>query len=157
MTEIVDVIDKNGKTVRSAPRSEVEDKSLWHKTAAVVVFNSQGQIFVHRRMDGPHMKYPGLYDVKFAGWVKAGETYEKAAMRELEEESGIKASELEFLFEYTFDDPDNKLRSRVYKTVHDGPLQLQETEVMEGRFMSREEAKLLPLSPTGKEVIKRLK
>lgn len=160
MTEIVDIIDEEGKVIGTGERADVEKKVLRHRTAAVVIFNSKGEIFVHKRAEGLS-KYPGMHDVKFAGWLTAGETFEEAAFRELEEESGIEAIHLQFLFEYNFDSEDNRFVSQVFAGVYDGEMKLDKSEISWGKFM--EYSKIVELSekssfsPTGKIVLEKLK
>ena len=70
-------------------------------------------VILHRRSDEPDGNTWGLP----AGKVNAAETDEDAILREVEEETGYKASkeELEFLEEYIFDFPDLYLEFPTYR------------------------------------------
>jgi len=154
MTEYVDIVDEDDNVIKSASWQEMMEKSLLHRSANVIVFNSDGEIFVHQR--AKHLSiYPGLYDIKFGGSVRSGESYEKTARRELFEESGIK-NELEFLFDLKFRSSKNNVNRKVYKCTFDGKLTLQKAEVAGGKFMKIDEIKKIQeegkLSPSAANV-----
>ncbi|TAL58403.1 MAG: NUDIX domain-containing protein [Nanoarchaeota archaeon] len=155
MVEHVDIVDENDNVIRSAAWEEMMSKSLLHRSANIIVFNSKGEIFVHRRQKNL-MLYPGLYDVKFGGSVRAGESYEEAAKRELLEEANIKNAELEFLFTSKFRSKDNNVNRKVFKCTHDNKITLDKEEVFDGKFMKIDEIKKLQknkkLSPSAESV-----
>jgi isopentenyldiphosphate isomerase len=139
-TEIFAVVDDDDNVVGEATWDELREKKLTHRTSNVFVFNSKGELYVHKRAAGLSL-YPGMYDVKFGGITRAGESYDDCAKRELEEESGIKDVEIEFLFPLKFRQGMNNCNRKVYKTVYDGEFVLQEEEVENGEFMTVDEAK----------------
>ena len=154
MAEMVDIVDENDNVTRAATWQEMMDRSLLHRSANIIVFNSKGEIYVHQR--AKHLRlYPELHDVKFGGSVRAGESYEEAAKRELFEESGIK-NELEFLFDLKFRSSKNNVNRKVYKCTFDGKLTLQKAEVAGGKFMKIDEIKKIQeegkLSPSAANV-----
>lgn len=140
--EIVDIVDENDNVVRQATWKEMFENSLLHRTANVIVFNSKGEIFVHRRALDLKL-YPGLYDVKFGGSVRAGETYDEAARRELFEEAGIDDVKLSPLFKCRNNRKENNVFRMVFKTVHDGKIEFDSSEVAEGRFMDASEISIM--------------
>lgn len=90
------------------------------------------------------------------GVVKAGESYEEAAKRELEEEAGIRDAKLEYLFSTKFRGRQNNNNRKVFKCVYDEKMRLQPEEVESGRFMTVNEAKKMmaqgKLSPSAVHV-----
>ncbi|SVE63201.1 uncharacterized protein METZ01_LOCUS516055, partial [marine metagenome] len=70
------------------PRSVVHAKGLWHRAAHVLVFNTDGKVFLQLRSMSKDNN-PGVWDSACSGHVDAGETYTKAAERELMEEIGL--------------------------------------------------------------------
>lgn len=64
------------------------NREYWHKTAGVVVINERGEILFFERE-----KFPPGFNLP-AGHVNKGEKPKAAAVRELFEETGIKATDL---------------------------------------------------------------
>ncbi len=155
--EMVDVVDDDDNVIRQVAWKEMHEKSLLHRSSNVFVFNSKGEIFVHKRASILKL-YPGMYDVKMGGVVRAGESYEDAAKRELEEEAGIKNAELAYLFSIKFRSDRNNNNRKVFSCVYDGKLKLQPEEVESGRFMTINEAKKMmadgKLSPSAVHVFR---
>ena len=153
--EYLDIVDENDNIIGTASWKEMFEKGLLHRTSNTIVLNSKGEIFVHRRAE--HLKlYPGLWDVKFGGSVRSGETYEDAAKRELFEEAGIKNAILMPLFKLKSRRKENPVNRMVFKCIHDGSIKLDSSEVAEGRFISIAEVKKMigdgKLSPSAVDV-----
>lgn len=142
MPEYVDIVDKNDRIIKRVTRKEMRKKGLRHRGTAILVFNSQGQLFVHKRTVTKDV-FPGFYDIAVGGVVETGETYEASAKRELAEEVGITNVELEFLFKVQYESPIHKCVTAIYSCMYDGPLMLQEEEIEEGFFLDLEKAKKL--------------
>jgi len=126
--ERVDVVDDRDFVVAQATRREVRQQNLRHRCVYVLVFNDLGELLIHRRTETKDV-YPGFWDVACGGVLAAGESYDDAAARELEEECGISGVEMESLFPVQFDDSSTRVCGRVYRCVANGPLRLQEEEV----------------------------
>lgn len=86
--EIFDVVDEDDAVTGQATRGEVHAKGLLHRAVHVFVFNKRGDLLMQRRsmLKDAH---PGVWDSSVAGHLDAGEDYEAAALREMEEEMGI--------------------------------------------------------------------
>ena len=97
--EIVTIVDDRNNVVGAEPRWRMRSYGLPHRATYILVFNSAGELFVQKRADSKDI-YPGHYDVAAGGVVMAGESYESAAMRELEEELGIRDTPLEQQFDF---------------------------------------------------------
>ena len=79
--------------------------------------------------------------------VSWGETYDQAAARELLQETGIEGEPVE-LGTIVDEDPDH-LVVRAYLLIHDGPFQLDPTEIESGRFVDRRYVeRILDTEPT---------
>lgn len=133
----MDVVTEDDRVVGRAGRAEVRERKLRHRAVYVLVFNSGGQIFVHRRTADKDV-YPGYFDVAAGGVVGAGETYDDAARRELAEELGIEQARLRRCFPFRFDDADNPVNGMVYSCTFDGPLRLQREEIVSGEWVDLE-------------------
>jgi isopentenyldiphosphate isomerase len=140
MTEQHVLVDENDNPIGQASKSEIVEKNLLHRGADILISNSQGKIFVHQRTLTKKL-YPGYYDAFVGGGMVPGETYEETAKRELEEETGIKDVPLKFLFKIRHTDPKNDVFTSVFKCVYDGPIKIEEDEIIHGKFMSIEKIK----------------
>jgi len=132
--ETVDVVDEQDRVIGKATRSEMRARGLRYRAAYVLVFNSRGQLFVHRRAANKDM-YPDHYDVAVGGVVLAGEDYDQAAARELGEELGITDLPLKRVVSFRYDDADNHINGAVYSCTWDGPLRLQAEEIQSGDWV----------------------
>lgn len=142
MPEYVDIVDENDRIIRRTTRKEMRTKGLRHRGTAILVFNSLGQLFVHKRTATKDV-FPGFYDIAVGGVVETGETYETSAKRELAEEVGITDVELQFLFKVQYESPIHKCVTAIYSCVYDGPLTLQAEEIEHGCFLDLEQVKKL--------------
>ena len=126
--EIVAIVDARNTVIGAAPRWEMRARNLLHRSTYILVFNSQGQIYVQKRTMSKDV-FPGYYDPATGGVVLAGESYEQGAVRELEEEMGIRHVPLTQLFDFYFAAQRTRVWGGVFSCVYDGPLTLQEEEV----------------------------
>ncbi len=136
--DIRDIVDDNDNVISSADKKELREKNLTHRGVVIFVFNSAGQIFVHKRVADKDI-YPSVYDAAFGGGVDLGEDYDEAAKRELLEESGIKDVELKYHFKTRYTSDINDSFAKVYSCVYDGEIILQKEEIEKGFFVTLEE------------------
>ena len=156
--EIVLIVDVDNNETGSAPRYEMRSRGLPHRAAYILVFNSREELFVQKRTMSKDI-YPGYYDVAAGGVVMAGESYDHAAARELEEELGIMDAPLSSHFTFRYDDDSNLVWGKVYSCTYEGDIILQEEEIESGFFMTPEKVLALsetePFTPDGLYVLKR--
>lgn len=87
--ELFDVVDKEDRPVgQKMTKEQVHTDGTLHRCVAVYVFDADGNLFIQNH-------HSGLYDHTVGGHVSAGEDYLPAAIRETEEEIGIKDAQLE--------------------------------------------------------------
>jgi len=135
MDELVALLDSEGRVCGSAPRSVMRRDNLRHAATGVLVRNSSGDIYVHRRTPTKDV-YPSYYDFAAGGVVAAGEDPYDAVVRELAEELGISGVELEKLPEGDYADDNTAYHAYLYRCVWDGPVLHQPEEVAWGAWMS---------------------
>jgi isopentenyldiphosphate isomerase len=138
LVALYDPADDTGRVTGSARRDEVRARNLPHAATAVLVRNSRGQVYLHRRTDTKDV-YPGLYDVWAGGCVVAGEEPYDAARRELAEELGVTGVQLVPVFRAWYRDDSTHYLAFGYEAVWDGPVVHQPEEVAEGGWIDWEE------------------
>lgn len=91
--EMVDVLNSDGSTTgEQVSKKQIHVKGLWHRATHIWFINNKREILLQKRAD--HIEsHPGEYDISSAGHLSAGDTGLKAALREIEEELGIKLKE----------------------------------------------------------------
>lgn len=157
--ERVDVVDEMDRVVRQATRTEMRRDNLLHRAVYIVVRDSTGRLFVHRRTDSKDV-YPGYWDVTVGGVVAAGEDYVTAARRELAEEIGaVATTPLVTLFPVRYADDATQLNGMAFLARHDGPVVLQAEEIAYGAFVRVAEAERVMREerccPDGAQVLRR--
>lgn len=95
MSEILDIVDENDKIIGRNTKENKFKNNLITRNVVVFVLDNKNRILIGKRS---YIKksFPNRYDLAVCGNVKAGETYEEAAKRELKEELGIEV-DLKFL------------------------------------------------------------
>ncbi|MEU6394288.1 NUDIX domain-containing protein [Streptomyces sp. NPDC046939] len=87
--EILDIVDAQDRVIAQAPRGDAYRRGLRHRAVFVLARDPEGKVFVHRRTT-TKLVFPGRYDMFVGGVVGAGESYDEAALREAEEELGVR-------------------------------------------------------------------
>lgn len=133
------VVDELDRIIESRGRTAVHELHLLHRSVHILIQNKAGEIFLQRRSLSKTVN-PGLWDTSAAGHVDFGEAYEEAAVREVEEELGIKAhNSLLYLTKISASASTGWEFIKVYQLIHNGPFQLDHREIMDGRWLYPEE------------------
>jgi len=140
MQEIIDVCDPNGNyTGQKLPRSEIHKNKLWHRTVHVQIFDfDKRTLFQLRSKDKD--SFPNKLDISAAGHISSGEKIITAALRELEEELGLRLEEsrLEYINDFASEqampngDVDREIQSFFIAKITENEklmLKIQESEV----------------------------
>lgn len=140
MTEWLDIVDETDKVIGRAPRERIHREGLLHRSAHIVLFNSRGQVFVQLRSRLKDTA-AGLWDTSAAGHVDSGESYQACAVRELQEELGVKvtAESLKFLGQLRPHQRNGFEFTEVYAVCSDQTLVLQREEIEDGCWVSLQE------------------
>jgi isopentenyldiphosphate isomerase len=143
-SELFDVVDEHDCVVGQAPRGEVHLRRLRHRAIHVLCIDGGGRVFLQRRSLLKDSA-PGRWCASCSGHLDAGEDYDAAAVRELEEEIGVRVAGPEALTRWL------RLEARretgmeflwVYRVAHEGPFTLNPAEIMDGRWFTRDEVTL---------------
>jgi len=147
MEEIFDIYTRDGKHIGTKEKSfcHSENPGFYHKPVWIWIINDKGQVLVQKRAE-TKKKYPNYWDMPSAGHVDAGETSIQGAIRETEEELGIKTVEQDYLYVGEFIADRSWEIAQIYLLKIDldiSDLILQEKEVAEVNWLSLEEFKKL--------------
>lgn len=94
--ELLDLVDAQGNmTGERRDKAEIHSKGLWHRDVHVWITDGAQLLQQQRAWDKKIM--PGAWDIAVGGHVGAGETFLEAAMRETEEELGLRLPAERFL------------------------------------------------------------
>ena len=142
--ELLDICNEHNVLTGRALKSFVHKQGLWHRTAQIWVYNSQGDVLMQLR--SLHMELnPGKWDMAVAGHVKAGDEPKKTALREAQEELGLLIKNIQFYkivkISHTFENMTHNVFAYVYLVLLDEELKvrLQKEEVKEVTFFPLDE------------------
>ncbi len=150
--EQLDIVNENGiPTGKTIPRDIAHRDGILHCTAHVWIIRpcSNGYEILLQKRSQEKESFPGLYDTSSAGHIPAGDEPLSSALRELQEELGIKAGPEQLHYAGTFRIQyekefhghlfrDNEV-AKVYvylDSVEISDLELQTSEVEEVRWFS---------------------
>ena len=137
--ELFDVVDEQDRVVRQALRREVHAHGWLHRAVHVLVFNRAGQVFLQNRSMSKDMS-PGLWDSSCSGHLNAGEAYDQAAWRELQEEIGLRLAKPPARWlRFTASEETGAEFVWVYRVEAEGPFVLCPLEIERGEWLAPEE------------------
>lgn len=142
------LINEKGETIGKATRKECHSGSkLLHPVVHLHVFNSNGDLYLQKRSMNKDIQ-PGKWDTAVGGHVDFGETIDEALHREVREELGIIDFESEFIKNYIFESSREREMVYSFKTVYEGEIKPDPSELEDGKFWTRAEI----IDNIGKEV-----
>jgi isopentenyldiphosphate isomerase len=136
--EMVDIVDHDDNVLYQCTRKEMRAQVLRHRAVFIAVVNSAGELLIHQRSAMKDL-WPSWWDLAVGGVVSAGEGYDDAALRELDEEVGIAGVPLVELGVGTYSDEEVSLVGRCFMVKYDGPLVLRDGEVVAIEWVSQKE------------------
>lgn len=98
--ELLEIVDDQDEPVLVVSAIEARRQKLLRRVVLVLLHDATGRLYLQRRSK-QKIAFPGLWDVSASGHVRAGESRDDAARRELYEELGVKASGMAVLTAYT--------------------------------------------------------
>lgn len=127
--EIFDVVDESDQVIGRKTRGEVHAEKLLHRAVHVFVYNKHGDLLLQQRSMFKDA-HPGVWDSSVSGHLDAGEDYPAAAVREMEEEMGIRVEEPpEEIARITPSGATGWEHVRLYRARHSGALRFPAAEV----------------------------
>src|SRR5687768_12939817 len=89
MEERFDVVNERDEVVGQETRREVHRRGLKHRAVHVLIFNNRGEVFLQKRSMNKDC-FPGTWDSSASGHLDVGESYDACAVREVQEELGLR-------------------------------------------------------------------
>jgi 16S rRNA (adenine1518-N6/adenine1519-N6)-dimethyltransferase len=132
--------DAGDNVIGSGTKREAWTTGAWHRIVRVFLLNAVGEVLITRRSANLSSS-PGKWNDSSSGHVDEGETYEAAALRELQEEIGVSGVVLNAVAKVknSEEDEPDKIKNRfhmIYTGNYDGLLRLNPQEVSEARWIS---------------------
>jgi isopentenyldiphosphate isomerase len=102
MDELIDIYNGKGvPTGKTCLKSFAHKKGILHASVHIWIFDEQKNVLIQKRTTSKDT-FPNLWDVSVAGHISAGENPEQSALREVEEEIGLKVEAAKLNFIGTF-------------------------------------------------------
>lgn len=147
--ELFVVVDEKDTIIGYRSRRDCHhDKTLIHRSIGVAVFDDRGRVLLQKRSSTKDLQ-PGTWDISAGGHVAKGESYEKAAKRELFEELGIDVTVKLSSKELFADDSETEMQV-LFTSRCNGPFRHDPDETEKVEFVDRKE---LPRKLLSKEII----
>lgn len=138
--EWLDVVDDQDRVVGKELRAIIHKRSIRHRAVHILLHNSTGKLLLQKRSVLKD-RYPGRWDSSASGHLASGEDYCTAAVRELEEELGIRLEPcaLRFLFKLPASEMTDQEFVTVFGCVWDGQVTPRQEEVEEVHWLDPNE------------------
>ena len=133
--EFFDVVNERDEPVGRASRREVHSRGLRHRAVHILVFDHAGRVFLQKRSMRKDTS-PGRWDSSCSGHVDAGEDYDAAAVRELQEELGLAGAAPVRWFRIEACRETAEKFTWVYRLHSDGPFALNTDEIEGGEWLT---------------------
>ena len=133
MDEYIDLVDREGKPLgRRALKSEAHLNGWYHNTIHVWLYDRFGSVLLAQR-SASKLIFPGLWDVSAAGHVDSGEEIIHAAIREVDEELGLRLEQeiLHFVgvFKHESEYDNGRIRDYEFHHAYIAPLKVELNEL----------------------------
>lgn len=134
--ELLPIVNENDEVIGTEKRGIIHAKKLLHRAVHVLVFDSQGKIYVQKRALCKDTA-PGKWDSSSSGHVDPGETYEESAIRELKEELNIDVVQsMKAIGKLPASSQTGMEFTVIYVAKSEQELMPNPHEIMDGRWMS---------------------
>lgn len=135
--ELFDVVDELDRVVGQARRADVHAGGLRHRAVHVLVQRRDGAVYLQKRSMAKDSN-PGRWDSSASGHLDSGETYDEAAVRELDEELGVRVPEITRIGFLEASEETGQEFVHIYTAGHEGPFTLHPEEISDGRWVRPE-------------------
>lgn len=93
----LNIVDERGNIIGEETRAHIHEQGLLHREIHIWFFTPHGDVIFQHRGKAKDT-YPDLLDATVGGHVEIGSDYERAALQEMEEETGVRADKSRLIF-----------------------------------------------------------
>lgn len=139
--ELFDLYDGKGEFLSTGHvRGQALPQGAYHKIVRIIVQHQDGDFLLMQR-SAHKESHPLKYELSAGGSVMKGEDFEEGALRELEEETGIQASQLHLLSDMIVKEPSQCLENIYYciTAIDKQAIRLQEGETQAFKWAKLDE------------------
>ena len=112
MAEFLNIVSEDDEIIVPGTRERIHKEGLLHQEVHIYFVTPKKEIiFQHRAKDKD--TFPDLLDATVGGHVEIGDSYEQTAIKEAEEETGIKINPLDLVFINKIKRYEEKYKKRV--------------------------------------------
>lgn len=86
------IVNDSDQVIGYRNRNQAYEERTMLRSVQVFIYNSEGELYIQKRSKNK-LRYPSYFCASVAGHVEIGESYRETAIRELEEELGLKRVE----------------------------------------------------------------
>ncbi len=150
--ELIDILTEDLKILKTCLKSEVHKNGWFHGTVHIWFYTDNGYILIQKRAKNK-ISFPNLWDVSVAGHISAGENEISSALREIEEEIGLKVSENNLIKIGTFKELFQHQENYIDNEIHHIYLSKLNTDIQRLKIQEEElsEIKLISIAAFKKE------
>lgn len=132
---VIDVVNDSDVVIGSIERKDAFAAKANFRVVHVFIFNNQGHLLL-QQVPGHGKRNPGHWGSSVAGYLFAGEGYEGAAVRRLEQELGVKHAKLRLVGKTWMEDEGCRKFITLYAVQLNGPFTPDPAHIANVEFLS---------------------
>jgi isopentenyl-diphosphate Delta-isomerase len=133
--ELLPIVNESDEVIGTEKRGVIHAQRMLHRAVHILLFNATGSIYLQRRSLSKDAA-PGKWDSSASGHVDPGESYERAAERELAEELNLHSRPtLQPVAKLPASRQTGMEFTMIYQALSDEEPQPNPHEIMEGKWL----------------------
>jgi len=145
LSEEIALYNQEGQQIGGIERQTAHsDRRYLHGAVHIFLFNQNRELLLQLRSRNKIL-LPLRFDISAGGHIAFGEREDIAAMRELEEELGVREAKIEPLYQYIWEGRSEREYVFTYITFYDGKIDFLKEEIEEVRFFKISDIKPDPI------------